>query len=65
MWSVIDVESDGPCPSLYSMISFGAVVVEPSLTRTFLGRTAPISNHFNPEVLAISKITREQHLALS
>jgi DNA polymerase III epsilon subunit-like protein len=63
MWVVVDVEADGPCPSLYSMVSFGAVAVEPSLTRTFLGRTAPISHDFNPEALAISKITREQHLA--
>jgi hypothetical protein len=62
MWLVVDVESDGPCPSLFSMISFGVVVVESSLTRTFLGRTAPISDRFIPDALAVSGITREQHL---
>jgi DNA polymerase III epsilon subunit-like protein len=62
MWIVVDVESDGPCPPLFSMISFGAVVVEPSLSRTFLGRTAPISDRFNRDALAVSGITREEHL---
>jgi hypothetical protein len=33
---MIDVETDGPIPGDYSMISIGAVVVEPSLTKTFM-----------------------------
>lgn len=58
---VVDVEADGPCPGQYSMVCFGAVVVEESLARTFYGQTAPISNEWNPEALAISGISREEH----
>ena len=31
-WIMVDVEADGPCPGLYSMVSLGAVVVEPRCT---------------------------------
>lgn len=58
----VDVESDGPIPNKYSMVCFGAVVVEPSLSKTFYGKTKPVSNLWIPEALAISGITREQHL---
>jgi formamidopyrimidine-DNA glycosylase len=40
---IVDVEADGPIPSKYSMVSFGAVVVEAGLSRTFYGQTKPIS----------------------
>jgi DNA polymerase III epsilon subunit-like protein len=60
---VVDVEADGPAPHLYSMVSFGAVVVEPSLGRTFRGEVRPISDGWVPEALAVSGVTREQHLA--
>lgn len=61
---VVDVESDGPVPQLYSMVSFGAVVVEPSLDRTFYGKTAPLNRYvrWQPEALAVSKISHEEHL---
>ena len=59
---VVDVESDGPCPGKHSMVSFGAVLVEPSLSRTFRGRTRPISETWLPEALAISGVTRAEHL---
>ncbi len=59
---VVDVEADGPAPHLYSMVSFGAVVVEPSLARTFKGEVRPVSDHWLPEALAISGVSREQHL---
>lgn len=59
---VVDVESDGPVPARYSMVCFGAVVVEPELSRTFYGRTRPISPEFIPDALAISGFTREEHL---
>lgn len=58
---VVDVESDGPIPHKYSMVCFGAVIVEPTLSQTFYGRTKPISDKWDPEALAISGITREQH----
>lgn len=32
-WIMVDVETDGPCPGLFSMVSLGAVVVEPRCTR--------------------------------
>ncbi len=47
-WIMIDVESDGPVPPDYSMVSFGAVVVEPGLSRTFYGKLCPISEHGSP-----------------
>jgi len=59
---MVDIESDGPVPGKYSMVSFGVVVVEPSLSRTFRGRTKPISDLWEAEALAISGISREQHL---
>lgn len=59
---VVDVESDGPAPGLYSMVSFAAVLVEPGLSRTFKGRCAPITDRFVPEALAVSGHTREEHL---
>jgi len=59
---VVDVEADGPYPGDYSMVSFGAVVVEPSLSKTFYGEVKPISSLWKPDALAVSNITREQHL---
>jgi len=59
---VVDVEADGPVPPLYSMVSFGAVVVEPSLALSFKGEVRPISDRFLPEALAISGVSREEHL---
>ncbi len=59
---MIDVESDGPIPSDYSMISFGAVLVEPSLSRTFYGKLRPISDKWIPEALAVSGHSREEVL---
>lgn len=59
---VVDVEADGAIPHKYSMVSFGAVVVEPSLSKTFYGDTKPISDEFVAEALAISGFSREEHL---
>lgn len=60
---MVDIESDGPIPGDYSMICFGAVIVEPSLQRTFYGRLKPISDRWVPEALAVSGFTREETLA--
>jgi DNA polymerase III epsilon subunit-like protein len=60
---MVDIESDGPIPGDYSMVCFGAVVVEPGLSRTFYGRLKPISESWNPESLKVSGFTREQVLA--
>jgi DNA polymerase III epsilon subunit-like protein len=59
---VVDVEADGAYPGDYSMVSFGAVVVEPSLSKTFYGEVKPISDKWNPQALAVSNISREKHL---
>ena len=60
---MVDVESDGPIPGDYSMISFGAIIVEPTLNRTFYGRLRPISEKWIPEALAVSGHAREETLA--
>ena len=57
---MVDVEADGPVPGDYSMISFGAVVVEPSLEKTFYGQIRPISEKWIPEALAVSGFSREE-----
>lgn len=57
----LDVESDGPAPGLYSMISFGLVDVD-NPTNTFYAQLRPISDDFIPEALAVSGFTREQAL---
>jgi hypothetical protein len=59
---VVDVETDGTIPNKYSMVCFGAIIVEPSLSKTFFGTTKPISNDWIPEALAISGYSREEHL---
>ena len=58
---VVDVEADGAIPHKFSMVCFGAVIVEPSLSKTFYGKTKPISNEWNADALAVSGIRREEH----
>ena len=59
---MVDVEADGPIPGHYSMVSVGAIVVEPGLQRTFYGRLRPISDRFVPDALAVSKLSRDETL---
>ena len=59
---VVDVESDGPIIGKNSIVCFGAVVVKGGLRDTFYGQMKPISNHYNPEALAVSGFTRSEHL---
>lgn len=59
---MVDVEADGPIPSDYSMISFGAVIVDKELNKTFYGQLKPISDEWIPEALAVSGFSREQTL---
>lgn len=58
---VVDVESDGPYPGDYSMVSFGAVILSDALDVRFKGQVAPICKQYDPETLAVSKTTREAH----
>ena len=57
-----DVESDGPVQGVNSMVCFGAIIVEPTLTKTFYGKIRPISDVWNEESLSISGFSREEHL---
>ena len=59
---MVDVETDGPIPGDYSMLSFGAVVVEPSLKKTFYGQLHPISDKWEPEACKVNGISREEAL---
>lgn len=59
---MVDVEADGPIPGDYSMICFGAIVVELELERTFYGRLKPISDKWIPEALQVSGFSREETL---
>jgi DNA polymerase III epsilon subunit-like protein len=62
---MVDIESDGPIPGDYSMVCFGAVIVEPGLKRTFYGKLKPISEKFIPEALAVSGFSREECLGFA
>lgn len=57
---MVDVESDGPVPPLFSMVSLGAIVVEPSLDQTFYAKFKPISENWDPKALSISGHSREE-----
>ena len=59
---VVDIESDGPFVPKYSMVSFGAVVLDEKLDRTFYGQVRPISPFWIPEALAVSGHTRDETL---
>lgn len=67
---MVDVEADGPIPSDYSMISFGAVICFPIYDnnktiykfKSFYGKLKPISDKWIPEALSVSKLTREETL---
>jgi DNA polymerase III epsilon subunit-like protein len=65
MWVSIDIEADGPCPHLYSMIEIGAVIINDDNTigKRFHGRLCPISDIWDPEALAISGYSREETTA--
>ena len=60
---VVDVEANGPCPGLYSMISIGAVVVDEKLDKKFHGTLLPISFSFKQEALDAIGVTREETMA--
>jgi hypothetical protein len=58
---VVDVEADGEIPHKYSMVCFGAVIVDDKLDKTFYGKTKPISKIWIPDALAVSGFSREEH----
>jgi len=60
---MVDIEADGPIPGDFSMVSFGAVIVEPGLHKMFYGKLRPISERWVPEALKVSGFSREDALA--
>ena len=59
---MVDVEADGPIPGDYSMVSFGAVIVETGLEQSFYGQLKPVSAQWIPEALAVSGHSRDKTL---
>lgn len=58
---VLDVESDGPCPGLYNMISFGlSSVYKPELT--FYRMVLPITNDGIPQARNVSGISYDEQI---
>ncbi len=62
---MVDIEADGPIPGDYSMVCFGAVLAEPSLSKTFYGQLAPVSDKWIPDALRVSGFSREETLAFN
>lgn len=58
----LDVEADGPCAGLYSMVSFAVVPLDDP-SRGFYAELAPISEKYVPGALNACGFTREQTLA--
>ena len=59
---VCDFETDGQNFRKNSVVCFGAVIVEPSLSKTFYGKIRPTTDFWEPEALSISGFSREEHL---
>lgn len=70
IYIVVDVESDGPIIGYNSMVCFGAVVLNRELDKTFYGQMKPIElissggavGRHNPDALAVSGFSREEHM---
>jgi hypothetical protein len=58
----VDVEADGPIPGDFSMLSLGAVVAQPPFDRTFYREMRPVTQRFNPQAVAASRLDRAQLL---
>jgi len=56
----MDIESDDQSPAIGSMVCFGAVLISDT-SKTFYGQIRPIRDEWNPEALAISGFSREEH----
>lgn len=59
---IVDVETNGPIPGDYSMVSIGAVKLTHELNTTFFGKLAPVSAKYIPEAIAITNVTFEETL---
>ena len=62
-WFMVDVECDGPCPGLYSMVQVGLVKVEKDPKETFYGEFKPLSGaSWKEDALKIIHVSRETTL---
>ena len=59
---MVDVETDGPIPADFSMICFGAVIVDQKLDKTFYGKLKPVSDQWIQESLKVGGFSREETL---
>lgn len=59
---MVDIESDGPIPGEYSMVSFGAIKVQEDLKNApvFHGKLCPISNNWFAQALNVSGYSRDE-----
>ena len=59
---MVDIEADGPIPGDYSMVCFGAVIVEPCLERAFYGKLKPIFDDFILDAIEVGGFSRDECL---
>jgi DNA polymerase III epsilon subunit-like protein len=55
----VDVETAGPNPSQYSLLSIGACLVS-NPQRTFYVELQPVNDNFTPEALSVSRLSLEE-----
>jgi ribonuclease T len=55
----VDIESDGPIPGLYSMLSLGAVAIDDE-SQTFYVEFKPVTDDFDDEALRVSGLDRKE-----
>ena len=57
-WIMVDVEADGPCPGIYSMIEIGAVLIEEGEKLSFHSKIRPVTDRWVDDALAVTGYTR-------
>jgi DNA polymerase III epsilon subunit-like protein len=55
----VDIETDGPVPGEFSMLSVGMVVVSTGLHRRLYQEFRPVTDRFQPEAMAVNGLDRE------
>lgn len=62
-WYSLDIETDGPYPHKYSMLSIGIVKVDHKLETTFYAEMMPVHREFMQEAMEVNQLNREFLLA--
>ena len=63
---MVDVETDGPIPADYSMICFGAIIIDEQLDKTFYAQLKPISEQWISKTLEVSGLlVRQRYLLMN